>query len=452
MLYIFIALLAAIPGFLFGFDAGIVSGALQAIKLEFQLSHLESGLLVGIFPIGALLASCIAGKLSDMIGRQRMFYIIAALFSIGIIGFFFVYSYNGLCVLRFLLGFSIGMSAVVSPLYVAETAPKEMRGKLVTYYPLALVTGIFLAYLVNAVVLEDVSWRMLFLLNLFPALLLLIGNFFLPESPRWLYFKGRKKEAHFVLKKLWPHPHHSKKLDEELALMQSMAEHQNDKGVWKVLFSKKGLTCLVLGVGLFLLQQISGINAIIYYAPTIFSQMNFADTSAQLLATVGLGAVNAVMTVVGLALVEKLGRRLLLIIGFIGTSLSLGFIVIATSFQGPFFEWLAVISVILFIATYACSLNPVPFVLMSEIFPLKIRGPGMSFSAASNWGFNALVVFAFPILLNTIGVSWVFLIFATSCVLGLIFTLRYVPETKGCSLEEIEKHVHSNKPLRFLGR
>lgn len=448
MLYVIIALLAAIPGFLFGFDAGIISGALRLMETEFQLSHTQSGLVVGMFPLGALFGSCLSGKLSDTIGRHRVFYIIGILFSCGILGYQFVHSFAELFSLRFLLGFAVGMSAVVSPLYVAETSPKELRGKLVSLYPLALVTGIFLAYLINAFALETLSWRVLFLLNIIPSLTLFIGNFFLPESPRWLYLKGRKKETDQVLEKLLPNSKNRKQVEAELENIDT----RTPKKVWKELFSQKGLPCLVIGVGLFFLQQISGINAIIYYAPTIFSRMHFAENSAQLIATVGLGVVNAIMTCIGLILVEKLGRRFLLIMGFIGTSLSLTLIVIGTYFHGPFFQWLAVFAIVAFIATYACSLNPVPFVFMSEIFPLKIRGPGMSFAAVSNWGFNALVVFLFPILLGVIGISGVFLIFASSCFLGLIFTLRYLPETKGLSLEEIERHVYSNKPLKDLGK
>lgn len=451
MIYL-IAFVSAITGFLFGFDSGIISGMLETISKDFKLDQYQIGFLMGLLPFGALFASCLTGRLSDWIGRLQVLYLIAIIFSVAIVGILLTNSFAILCLMRFCLGISIGMSVVVTPLYIAETAPTEIRGKLITCFQLAITLGILAAYLINLFVAGKISWRSTFAIGLIPSTALFAGALFLPESPRWLFLKGKTKEAHQVLHRLYRRKFHPDRVEHELAVIKKSILKKQSVGIWKELISKRGFPCLVLGMGLFFLQQVSGINVVIYFAPKIFQQMQLGTTSVVLLATVGLGTVNALMTFVAMNLVERIGRRPLLILGFSGAALSLGMIALFTQFEGPVFQWLSAGSIFLYIAAFAVSLGPLPYILMSEVFPLKIRGQGMSLSAASNWGFNTLVVASFPILLGVLGISYVFLLYAMACVLGLLYAFRYVPETKGLSLEEIEEHVHSNKPLRKLGR
>ncbi len=451
MIYL-IAFVSAITGFLFGFDEGIVSGVLQTISKDFKLTHYETGFLMGLLPFGALFAACLTGRFSDWVGRLRVIYLIAILFFLATIGILATHSFAVLCMMRVLLGISIGMSVVVTPLYIAETAPAEIRGKLVTYFQLAITLGILSAYLINLFVVGKISWRWTFATGLIPSSALFIGALFLPESPRWLFLKGKMGEAHKVLFRLYPKKFNPGRVEHELAIIKKSMIKKQRAGIWKELFSKRGFSCLLLGTGLFFFQQLSGINVVIYFAPQIFQKMQIGTTSAVLLATVGLGTVNVLMTVVAMHLVEKIGRRPLLLIGFIGAAVSLGMIALFTQFEGTLFKGLAALSIFLYIAAFAVSLGPLPYILTSEVFPLKIRGQGMSLSAASNWAFNTLVVASFPILLELLGISRVFLFYSSACVLGLLFCLYYAPETKGLSLEEIEEYVHSRKPLRKLGR
>lgn len=451
MIYL-IAIVSAITGFLFGFDEGIVSGILDHIVKEFHLTPYQTGFFMGLLPLGALFAAYFTGRISDRIGRLRILYLIAIIFTIATLGIFFTHSFEVLCLMRLLLGLSIGMSVVISPLYIAETAPSKIRGKLVIYFQLAITLGILASYLINLFVAQTIPWRWVFATGLVPSTALLIGAFFLPESPRWLVLKGNAQKAHKVLFHLYGRKQHPEKIEKELNHIKQSIVREKKIGIWRELLSKRGLPCLILGMGLFLLQQVSGINVVIYFAPKIFQQMQLGTTSVTLLATVGVGTLNVLATFIAIGLIEQIGRRLLLIIGFAGAAVSLGLIAFFTQFTGPFAQWISAISIFAYIAFFAMSLGPLPYILMSEVFPLKIRGQGMSLSAASNWLFNTLVVASFPILLKDLGISAVFLCYSVACVVGLLYAIRFVPETKGLSLEEIEEHVHSGKPLRTLGR
>lgn len=447
-----ISIISAITGFLFGFDEGITSGVLETINKDFQLTHSETGFMIGLLPFGALIAACLTGRFSDWVGRLRVLYLIAIFFILATVGILLTHSFTVLCIMRVILGLSIGMSVVVTPMYIAETAPTEIRGKLVIYFQLAITLGILCSYIINLFIVGALPWRWVFAMGLIPSITLFIGALFLPESPRWLYINGKVDEAHRVLAKLYGRKYHPKKIEEELLLIKKSLKKEKSSGVWKALLSRKALPCLILGVALFFFQQVSGINVVIYYAPIIFHSMQLGSSSTQLLATVGIGTLNVVMTVIAMRWIERLGRRPLLLSSLAGAAISLGLIAIATSFEGAFFQWVSAISIFLFIASFAFGLGPLPYILISEIFPIKIRGQGMSLSAASNWAFNTLVVASFPVLLKDWGISLVFLFYSIACVIGLLFAIRYTPETKGISLEEIEEHVRSRKPLRVLGR
>jgi sugar porter (SP) family MFS transporter len=451
MIYL-IAIIASLTGLLFGFDEGIIAGILDKIVTDFQLRHYEVGFMMGLLPFAALFSAFVSGKIADRIGRLHVLFLISILFCIATLAILLFHSFIVLCIARILLGLTIGMSVVVAPLYIAETAPESIRGKLVTCFQLAITVGIVCAYLISQILSPSMPWQSLLGTGLVPGSLLFFGLLFLPESPRWLLLKGREKEAHHVIQILYGKKFHPKKIEQELLNIKKNLLNKPGKKVFRELFSKKGLPCLLIGITLFFFQQMSGINVVIYFAPKIFQEIQIGTRSVALLATVGVGLINMLMTCVSFALIERIGRRLLLMIGFIGAGFSLGIIGIFTILEGPAFHLIATAGIFLYIASFAISLGPVPFVLTSEIFPLHIRAQGMSFAATSNWTFNTLVVASFPSLLVWFGVSYVFLFYSIICLIGLLYTFWFIPETKGLSLEKIEEHVRSKKGLLSIGR
>lgn len=238
----------------------------------------------------------------------------------------------------------------------------------------------------------------------------------------------------------------------ELADINRNAQSDRHAVSWGELLKPSVRPALIVSVGLFLLQQLSGINAVIYYAPTVFKETGFDSHATQILATIGVGVVNVAMTVVGMMLIDRIGRRRLLFIGFAGTALSLGLIAVAAATDAKSLDILALAGLVLYIAAFAASIGPLPWVMMSEIFPLHARGLGMSVASLANWGFNFIVVFSFPVLVSSLGLGGVFAIYTLACLIGIIFTFKLVPETNGVSLEEIERHLKSGRPLRLLGQ
>jgi len=283
-----------------------------------------------------------------------------------------------------------------------------------------------------------------------PGVLFLIGLAFLPESPRWLILKGLPDGARASLLRLrgrgW-------NVDGELDEMVRTAQAEAGRKIgYRALLDPAIRPALVVGIGLFFLQQLSGINAVIYYAPEIFSHAGFDSASTQTLATVGIGTVNFLTTILAMFLIERAGRRSLLIVGFAGAATTMLIIALAVINPTLVPSWVVILVLLLYIASFAISLGPLPHVMMSEIFPLRVRGPGMSMASISNWGFNFVVVFAFPVMLAGPGLAFTFTIFAVVCLGGILFTLARVPETTGHSLEAIEIHLMSGQPLVALKR
>ncbi len=344
---------------------------------------------------------------------------------------------------RLLLGIAVGVSSMAAPLYIAETAPKELRGTFVSAFQLAITVGILVSYLVNLALAGDDDWRLMFGLGIIPAVLLLAGLLRLPESPRWLAIQGRWDEAGQAVARLG-----GGGVEAQISAIRAAIAEESTGESLATLFRPPMRATVIVAMGLFFLQQLSGINAVIYYAPQIFAATGFASETTQLMATVGIGAINVAMTVVAMWLVESLGRRRLLMLGFVGTTIGLAGIVFVVVLG--WHDHYSLIALGIFIAAFAVSLGPLPYVLMSEIFPLSMRGAGMSLASVSNWGFNFLVVFSFPILLQGIGLGGTFMIFAGMCVIGLVFAWRLVPETRGISLEHIEQHLRSGARLAKL--
>jgi len=447
MIY-FVAAVAGIAGFLFGFDEGIIAGALHLLRGEFTITASGEGLMTAAVPLGALFGAFYAGSAVERFGRRGLLLFAAILFAVGALASALVTAVWMLSAARLLLGLAVGIAALVAPLYIAETAPPARRGMLVSIYQLAITLGILGAY-VASYAFSD-SWRTMFLIGVLPGIALFVGMALLPDTPRWLAAQGRHDEALGAISRIRGVPRQSPQAAAELAEIEQIARADQQQGSSSALFGPTIRPALIVGIGLFFLQQLSGINAVIYYAPVVFKEAGFGSSSTQILATVGIGIVNVLMTVVGMFLIDRIGRRNLLMIGFAGTALSLGMIAIAAATDAASLDVLAMVGLVLYIAAFAASIGPLPWVMMSEIFPLSVRGIGMSVASLTNWGFNFIVVFSFPLLVSSLGLGGVFAIYAVVCAAGIVFTLRLVPETSGVPLEDIEAHLRSGRPFREL--
>lgn len=449
-----VALVGSIAGFLFGYDEGIIAGSLELVTQHFSLDHTQVGIMTSALPFGALFGSIIIGvliasKFSKYIGRRKILSLTGGLFLMGALGAAWADTQSILIISRFILGLAIGAAAVTTPLYLAETAPAKLRGAMVAIYQLAITMGIFCAYVVNYLLIEQQAWRAMFASSAIPGFILMIAVLFLPESPRWLCSVNKRDQARKALKKLRTNHAIEAELNE---IETTLAREPHHGKNWRMLFQKPLVYVLLLGVILFCLQQLSGINVIIYYAPEIFKNLGFTNITGQILATMGIGLINLLVTILAIFWVDRIGRRKLLLLGFAGTCISLIALSLFSFYQISWLAYLSVFCLTLYIFSFAISLGPVPHILISEIFPLHVRGAGMGISSMSNWGFNTLMVFSFPLLYNHIGIGYTFLIYGFICFLGLIFTYHWMPETKNISLEAIENYLVSNRPLRELGR
>lgn len=452
MIY-FLAFVAAIAGFLFGYDEGVIAVARASLEKDLPMSPLVGGFMTAAVPLGALVAASVAGPITDRFGRRSVLMAAAALFAAGALAAAGVSSVGLLVIARFVLGVAIGIAAVAAPLYIAECAPLESRGAMVSTYQLAITVGILASYLTGVVIDDEAAqgmWRIMFGLGVVPGVLFLAGLALLPESPRWLVRRQRSTDARASLVRLRGP---GADVDGEVAeMVRSVKAELNRPVGYGALLEPAVRPALIVGVGLFFLQQLSGINAVIYYAPEIFSHAGFDSAKTQVFATIGVGVVNVATTVVAMFLIDRLGRRPLLVIGFLGAAVTMLVIALGVIFPNAVPSWLIIAMLLLYIASFAVAIGPLPHLLMSEIFPLRVRGPGMSMASLSNWGFNFLVVFAFPLMLAGPGLAFTFTVFAVICLGGIVFTLTRVPETTGHSLEAIERHLMSGMRLGDLRR
>lgn len=447
MIY-FVAAIAAIAGLLFGYDEGVIAVASPSLERDFPMSPFEQGLMTAAVPLGALFGAIVAGRLTERFGRRGVLMMAAALFIAGALASAAVGSIQLLMFTRLMLGLAIGVAAVVAPLYIAETAPLKIRGAMVSTYQLAITVGIVLSYVTGLVLGIEGTWRVMFGIGAIPGVVFLIGLAFLPESPRWLVLRHRETEATASLRRLRGPTANIEAEIEDIRRVAAM-EQRTTSGVSQLL-APWVRPALIVGAGLYFLQQLSGINAIIYYAPTIFAHAGLSSESTQVMATVGIGIVNLLVTIVAMTLIDRVGRRPLLVAGFVGTACSLALIAVASLLPGLFPTWIVVAALVGYIASFAISLGPLPHVIMSEVFPLSVRGVGMGMASVSNWGFNFIVVFMFPILLGAVGLAGTFGLFAVVCLGGIVFTLTRVPETNGSSLERIESHLRAGHALSEL--
>jgi MFS transporter, SP family, galactose:H+ symporter len=436
---------AALAGLLFGFDTGVISGAILFIKGAFGLTPFAEEVLVNAALVGAVCGSTLSGRFTDVLGRKRAILITAAIFTVGSILCAVTGNLAILIVGRLAVGVAIGVASYTAPLYIGEMAPPKLRGALVTLNQLAITTGILLAYVVDAVFALSDGWRLMFAFGALPGIVLGLGIAALPESPRWLLLHQHKEEAIKVLTRI-------RGTQDVMPEVNDILEHAAPgRGKLADLFSPIVLPVLFFGIALAVIQQITGINTVIYYAPTIFQAAGFHSAESSIIATAGVGLVNVLMTVVSIPLIDKVGRRPLLLVSLTGMGVSLAALAFGFAIGGEALKYIGVLSLAVYIASFAIGLGPVFWLLISEIFPLNVRGQAASVATMANWLSNFIVSLTFLSLLNALGSVRTFVLYAALCVLGVWFCLRFVPETRGVPLESIERDLRARRPLRKLG-
>lgn len=441
---ILVAVTASLGGLLSGFDMGIISGALLYINQTWEMNAVQQGWLVASAIVGSIIGAAANGFLADFYGRKKIIIITALIFIIGSVMCGYAASAGWLITSRIIIGIAVGMISFVAPIYLSEIAPEKIRGTLVSLYQLALTAGILLSYLVNRIFANtELNWRWMLASGAIPAVILLTGILFLHDTPRWLISKGRLKEAREIFQKISDEKNID--IDARIAEIRSTLNTPDKKD--RISLQKWMLMPIFVGIGLMFVQICTGINTIIYFAPTIFKLAGFADNIGAIYATIGIGIVNFLMTFVAIAYTDRFGRKPLLYIGLTGMLISL--LALSGSFAlGETGKWLAVGSLVVYIASFAMSLGPICWIMVSEIMPLKIRGLAMSAATASNFVFNAIIVFSFLPLIDYIGQTATFLIFSATIVISLAFVYFFVPETKGISLEKIEENWHNHISAR----
>lgn len=438
-----IAVIAATVGLLFGFDTGVISGALPFLKQFWKLNDASIELITTTVLIGAVAGAVCSGKLADIIGRKRMIIINAVIFTIGAVGCAFAPSITVLIAMRIIIGFAIGITSYVVPMYISEISPSRVRGALVTLNQLMITIGILVSYITDYLLSNDTnpaSWRWMFLVGFIPSLILLIGMFFLPETPRWLISKQRWEEGKKILLRV----EDPDVVEQTLADLQKEIQisSENTSGL-KEIFKPWLRAPLIITVGIFFFQQFSGVNTIIYYSPIIFKMAGIVSNTKSIIPAIIIGAVNVLACLLSVFLLDKAGRRKLYFVGILGMIPSLLLLGACFYFKeelGASLPVFAVLSIVCYIIFIAISLAPLGWLLISEVFPLNVRGIGMSIGSLSHWAFNAVITFTFLKLVNSLGIDFTFWSYAGICVVGAIWGYYYIPETKGKSLEEIENH------------
>ncbi len=432
-----IAIAGSFGGLLAGYDMGIISGAQLFVSKQWQLSPEVLGWLVGAATFGCLLGVIINGFLADKLGRKKILGAIAIIYLCGS----FLCSHSSdihmLIASRVLNGIACGMANFIVPIYLSEIAPQKTRGFFVSLYQLSFTIGILVAYLTGYIFSSSENWRAMFMTGLVPAIVLLIAFFFLSESPRWLLLKGRDEEAKAVFEKIEAEEDVQQRIHE---IKETMKDDNKDE---KISLQKWMMIPIIIGVGIMFAQICTGINVIICYAPKIFQMAGFADASSAMSISILIGVVNFLMTFVAMYLSDKVGRKPLLYSG--AAIMGLSMLALAVSFYygdvlGVAQKWLAVAAIIGFICSFAYSLGPVAWILVSEIFPLKTRGFLMTFPTAANFIFNIIILSLFPVMITKLGEGATFGLFGIVCIFSLVFVYFMVPETKGISLEKIEEN------------
>ncbi len=430
-----ISLVTALGGLLFGFDISVISGTIPFIQEVFQLDETMKGWVVSSALIGCILGASYAGRLGDKFGRKKILMVTAVLFAITAIGCALAQSVTSFVFYRIVGGVGVGGASVLAPMYIAEVSPAHLRGRMVSLNQLTIVIGISMAYYSNWFLLEtgENAWRWMLAVEAIPSFLFLAALFIVPESPRWLVAKNNEKDAKKVLTRVAGTEFASFELKE---IKNSLTGNEK-RGTLKDVFKSKYSFVLFLGIFLAVFQQWSGINVIFFYAPDIFAKANLG-VDAALFQTTLIGVMNIVFTILAMRVIDKMGRKLLMLIGAAGMAVC--YIVIGLLFSvGRTDDWLLLTFIIITPAFFAFGLGPTVWVVLSEIFPNKIRGAAMSVATFSLWIACYLLTLTFPIFVEWFSSAITFWLYAIICVVGYIVILRFLSETKGISLEQLEK-------------
>jgi SP family galactose:H+ symporter-like MFS transporter len=455
----FIGFTAALAGLLFGLDIGVISGALPFVKNAFKLSIEAEGTVVSALLWGAVIGTLISGMLSSNFGRRKAMLISAVIFVLGSIFCSIAHSELLLIGARLFLGVAVGVASFTAPLYLSEISPQKVRGSLISMYQLMITIGIVLAFLSNTWLASYATfggvtgghWRVMLGAVAIPAAIMFVGILFLPESPRWLFLKGFKDRGVAVFEGM--HLDEAEIAAEVKAIEANLQIKQNGFEMFKT--NPNFRRAIGLGIGLQVIQQLTGINVVMYFAPTIFRIAGFATTNQQMWGTVIVGMTNVLATFIAIAFVDRLGRKPIMYAGFV--TMGLAMIAVGTLFnmgivKHPELGYVAIFALLIFIVGFAMSAGPIIWVICSEIYPLSGRDLGVTFSTATNWITNAIVGMTFLSLLAGFGNGNTFLLYGGLNVLFIIFFVIFVPETKGVSLEKIEANLLAGLPLRHIGR
>jgi SP family galactose:H+ symporter-like MFS transporter len=446
--FVYVAVaIAALGGLLFGYDTGVISGAILFIKIDFSLSSTMEEIVVSSVLVGAVIGAAAGGALTGRFGRRKMIILAGIIFTLSAIGTALAPSVGWLIGAMVASGIGIGIASFISPMYIAELAPAEARGSLVAVNMLAITTGILTAYLVDYAFSASHGWRYMFGLAVVPSVGLVIGMWWLPDSPRWLISKSKIDEARQILRRART----TSDVDPEIKTIQKSMAEQDDGGV-AGLFQPSLRMPLIVGLGLAIFQQITGINTVIYYAPTIFKFAGISAAGPAILAGAGLAAVMWCFHVVAIFLLDRIGRRPLLLTGVAGQIVGLA--ILGAAFQFPqlasFKSDVAITGLVIYVACFAFGLGPIFWLLISEIYPLKNRGVAMSAVTVTNWVLNLLVAVTFLSLVAVLGHAHTFWLYGLIAIGAWAFFYRLVPETKGKTLEQIEAHWRSGKTPQQL--
>ena len=456
MLIYVIAIIAATGGLLFGFDTGVISGAIPFFQKDFGIDNGMVEQITSAGLLGAILGALFCGKLTDRLGRRKVILASAVIFAVGAVWSGIAADAWNLVLARLFLGVAIGVSSFAVPLYIAEISPTKVRGTLVSMFQLMVTIGVLVSYLSDLYFADEsdmTCWRPMFYVGVIPACILLIGMFFMPETPRWLMSQGRHDESIRILNRI------EGEAQAKISFRQMQEEikrSEAEKSGWRELLQPWLRTPLIICIGIMFFQQFVGINTVIYYSPKIFLMAGFDGTVAAIWASVGVGLVNVIFTVVSVYFVDRLGRRKLYFIGLSGIVVSLlllGLCFVYVNQLGDSVKWVAILLIFCCVAFFAISIGPLGWLIISEIFPLKLRGLGASLGSLSVWLFNSIVSFTFFKIVKALTIpgkeiltegedlgnpAGAFWFYGGIAFLALIWGYFYVPETKGVSLEQIE--------------
>lgn len=427
------AVIAALGGFLFGFDTAVISGTTQDLELFFNLNANSLGFTVAIALIGTIIGSIVVGKPSDIYGRKNVLVVLAAFYAISALGSALADQWYFFLFYRFLGGLAVGGSSVLAPIYIAEISPAQFRGRLVAIQQFNVVFGILLAFLSNyfiASVIQVDAWRWMLGIETLPAVIFFSLLFLIPDSPRWLVGKNRMNEAKKILQHIGESEVEARLEEIKISLHKKKDQNNN-------LFQSKYRFSIAMAVVIAVFNQVSGINAILYYAPRIFA-MTGLSADASLLQSIAIGGTNMLFTILAMFFIDKVGRRKLIMIGSVGMVLSLG-MVAREFFIGTFEGYGILVYLIGFIAFFAFSQGAVIWVFISEIFPNKVRANGQALGSFTHWVMAALISWTFPVVAQKVGGGGTFLFFSLMMMLQFFWAWFYMPETKGKTLEQIEK-------------